>query len=83
MKCVKFKLNELLSSFFEQKKITTKTTRNDKRTAISHRREKVNIDNFTGQCCAITGRILRHFWSDITHLCLAITALIIVTTVLL
>ena len=76
MKCVKFKWNELLSSFFAQKKITTKTTRNDKKTAISHRREKVNIDNFTGQYWAITGRILRHFWSDMTHLCLAITALI-------
>ena len=62
--------------FFAQKKITTKTTRNDKKTAISHRREKVNIENFTGQCWAITGRILHHFWSDTTHLCLAITALI-------
>ena len=50
MKCVKFELNELLSSFFEQKKITTKTTRNDKKTAISHRQDEVNIDNFTGQC---------------------------------
>ena len=76
VQCVKFKWNELLSSFFAQKKITTKTTRNDKKTAISHRREKVNIDNFTRQCWAITGQILRHFWSDMTHLCLAITALI-------
>ena len=61
---------------FRTEKDHYEDTKKRQEDSVPHRREKVNIDNFTDQCWAITDRILRYYWSDVTPLCLAITALI-------